>query len=78
MKLKDCKIGTIVVDRRDFIIGHIVGLSMNSTNEVIPVVKFIYNREIDDRDITIMEWDSVNDIKGRILAIHPSNIELLP
>lgn len=46
MKLSECTIGTIVVQSRVYsvalksCIGHIVGLEVNSTGEVIPIIQF--------------------------------------
>jgi hypothetical protein len=76
MELKDCKIGMIVIDKKDCDIGHIVGLSQNCTHEVIPVVKFS-RHQVDKSYITVMNWHKVEDIRGEIRSIHPSNIEPL-
>jgi len=43
MDLRDCSIGMIVEMKENVIesrIGYIVGLSVNSYNEVIPIVRF--------------------------------------
>ena len=73
MLLSNCKIGLIVQYNTTNEIGHIVDLSMNCSGEVIPVVKWVELERCND--VTVMNWKSVNDIKGKISSIHPSNIE---
>jgi hypothetical protein len=63
MQLKDCFIGMIVKERETDEIGHIVDLTLNGTDAVILVVKWISKKNLSDN--------------SHYVSIHPANVEKL-
>lgn len=65
MLIRDCKINQIVIETNPALnnnsrIGHIIGFTYNSTDELIVIVNFA----------------EYNNLNGCIIAIHAANIEL--
>lgn len=67
MKLSECLIGTVValpiagtsLLKKDYLIGHITGLTKDPAGHVIPVVRFAdddHEDSIDHSDLKIPHW----------------------
>ncbi len=67
MRISECKMGEIVIEDHDITgtgnprIGHIIGLTINATKEVIPVIR----------------WATYGTNDGMVAPIHHANIHIL-